>query len=70
MPKAWTTTLMERIFLSFEAHARPERAVPMKTCMKGQFPILQISAAERRALREYSKTDGAAVRGFVHAHRG
>jgi len=57
MPKAWTTTLMERISSSFEAHARPKRAEPMKTYMKGQFPFLGISATERRALQRRAWKD-------------
>lgn len=51
MPKAWTTTLMDRISSSFEAHADPERAAPMAAYMKGQFPFLGISATERRGLQ-------------------
>jgi len=51
MGKAWTTTLMQRLSASFEAHANPARAAPMAAYMKDRFPFLGISATERRALQ-------------------
>lgn len=51
MSPAWTTTLVDDIASSFEAHARPERATEMSRYMKDRFAFFGIGATERRRLQ-------------------